>query len=100
MKPEFNSLQNSQSDCPPYLIQRCKQGEYDAQLQVYKLYYRPVFNICLQIVNDQAVAEALMQESILLAFENINAYNGDIRFSLWLNKFIKDALKHGYVAAN
>jgi DNA-directed RNA polymerase specialized sigma24 family protein len=92
MKPEFTSLQNNSSECPSELIQRCRRGDHNAQLQVYKLYYKPVFNICLQIVNDQMVAEALMQESFLLAFEHISSYSGDIRFSSWLNKFINYSL--------
>ncbi len=98
MKTEFTRLQNSPSDCSFDLIQRCRRGDHNAQLQVYKLYYKPVFNICLQIVNDQFVAEALMQESFLLAFEDINSYTGDISFSSWINKFINYALQYGHIS--
>ena len=93
MKPEFTNLQNNPSDCPIELIQRCRCGDHSAQLQVYKLFYKPVFIICMQIVNDRVVAEALMQESFLLAFEQINSYIHDISFPSWINKFIYNALK-------
>jgi DNA-directed RNA polymerase specialized sigma24 family protein len=91
MKTEFTNPQNNVSDFPDELEQRCKKGDQKAQLQVYKLYYRPVFRTCMLIVNDPAAAEDLMHESFILAFENINSYIGDISFSSWIKKFIKYA---------
>jgi DNA-directed RNA polymerase specialized sigma24 family protein len=91
MKPEFTNLQNSPSDCPYELIQRCRSCDQKAQLQVYKLFYKPVFSICMRIVNDPAAAESLMHESFLLAFEQIDSYKDDISFSSWINKFINSA---------
>jgi len=88
MKPQFTILENYNSDLPDELVKRCKKGDQKAQLQVYKLYYRPVFSTCMQIVNDPATAEDLMHESFILAFENINSYIGDISFSSWIKKFI------------
>jgi DNA-directed RNA polymerase specialized sigma24 family protein len=89
MKPQTTSLENYSSDLADDLVKRCKTGDQKAQLQVYKLYYRPVFSICMQIVNDPATAEDLMHESFILAFENINSYLGDISFSSWIKTFIK-----------
>lgn len=94
MKSEFTNLQNNPSDCPCELLQGCKTGDQKAQLQVYKLFYKPVFRTCLQIVRDTVVAEALMHESFLIAFENINSYTGEVSFSSWINRFIKDACKY------
>ena len=93
MKSEFTNLQNNISDCPGELIQGCRRGDQKAQLQVYKLFYKPVFRNCLQIVSDTVAAESLMHESFLIAFENINSYSGDISFSSWINRFIKDAFR-------
>jgi DNA-directed RNA polymerase specialized sigma24 family protein len=94
MKPAFATKQNNPSDSSFELIQRCMSGDHSAQLQVYKLYYKPVFRTCMQIVNDPVVAEELMQESFLLAFEHINAYIGDISFTSWINRFINDAFRY------
>lgn len=71
------------------LLEECKRGDHKAQLQVYKKYYKPVYNICLGIVNDPAAAEDIMHESFLDAFENINSYSGDTSFISWLYSFIK-----------
>jgi len=97
MKTELNNLQDNQNDCPYELIQRCRRGDHRAQLQVYKLCYKPVFSVCMQRVKDQAVAEAVMHESFLLAFEHINSYAGDISFSAWTKKFIDNALQYRYI---
>jgi RNA polymerase sigma-70 factor (ECF subfamily) len=71
------------------LIRACKKGDHRAQLQIYKLYYKPVYNICLLIVHDSMKAEALMHESFLQAFENIGSYTEDASFPYWLINFIK-----------
>jgi DNA-directed RNA polymerase specialized sigma24 family protein len=97
MRPEFTNLQKSTSDCPYELIQRCRSCDQKAQLQVYKLFYKPVFSICMEIVKDPAVAESLMHESFLLAFEQIHSYKDDISFSSWINKFINYALQNGHI---
>lgn len=88
MKPQFAYPDNFNPDLSDDLVKRCKKGDQKAQLQMYKLYYRPVFSTCMQIVNDPARAEDLMHESFILAFENINSYIGDISFSSWIKKFI------------
>jgi RNA polymerase sigma-70 factor (ECF subfamily) len=95
MKAEFPNQQNTSPDCPFELIQRCGSSDQRAQLQVYKLFYKPVFSICRQIVNDPVVAESLMHESFLLAFEHIKTYTGEISFSSWINKFIYRAMEQG-----
>jgi len=71
------------------LIEACSRGDHKAQLQIYKLYYKSVYGICLQVVNDPVTAENIMHESFMSAFENISSYCGKISFSSWLNSFIK-----------
>jgi DNA-directed RNA polymerase specialized sigma24 family protein len=88
MKSQFTSLVNTNSEIAEELVKRCKKGDHKAQLQVYKLYYRPVFSTCMHIANDPGMAEDLMHESFIQAFENINSYVGDISFLSWLKMFI------------
>ncbi len=88
MKPVIRNIKDYSSDLSEELIQRCKKGDHKAQLQIYKLFYKPVFSSCLQLVKDPVVAEYIMQESFLLAFDNINSYIGDTSFSNWVKKFI------------
>jgi len=70
------------------LIDACRRNDQKAQLQIYKLYYKSIYSICLRIVSDPAAAEEIMHESFLSAFENINTYCGKTSFSSWLISFI------------
>jgi RNA polymerase sigma-70 factor (ECF subfamily) len=70
------------------LINGCKTGDQKAQFQIYKLYYKAMFNTSLRIVNDTMEAEDVMQESFLSAFEKIETYSGTVSFGAWLKKIV------------
>ncbi len=70
------------------IIDRCKSGEQKAQFQLYKLYYKAMYNTCLRIVNDSLEAEDIMQESFLKAFGKINFYKGEVSFGAWLKRIV------------
>lgn len=70
------------------LIDGCREGDQKAQFQVYKLYYKAMFNTSLRIVNDDMEAEDVMQEAFLSAFEKINTYSGSVSFGAWLKKIV------------
>ncbi len=79
------------------IIDECKRGNPKAQFQLYKLYYKAMYNTCLRMVNDSAEAEDIMQEAFFAAFDKLNTYNGEVSFGAWLKKIVVnrslDALK-------
>lgn len=79
------------------LIDSCRSGEAKAQFEIYKLYYKAMFNTSLRMVNDSAEAEDVMQESFLSAFKNIHTYKEEVSFGAWLKRIVinrsLDALK-------
>ncbi len=70
------------------LLDGCKIGDQKAQFQIYKLYYKAMYNTSLRIVNDTMEAEDIMQESFLSAFEKIDTYSGTVSFGAWLKKIV------------
>jgi RNA polymerase sigma-70 factor (ECF subfamily) len=70
------------------LIDGCKTGDQKAQFQIYKLYYKAMYNTSLRIVGDTMEAEDIMQESFLSAFEKIDTYSGTVSFGAWLKKIV------------
>lgn len=70
------------------LIDLCKEGDQRAQFQIYKLYYKAMYNISLRIVNNPMEAEDIMQESFLSAFEKIDMYSGVVSFGAWLKRIV------------
>jgi len=70
------------------LLDGCKTGDQKAQFQIYKLYYKAMYNTSLRIVNDTMEAEDVMQEAFLSAFEKIDTYSGTVSFGAWLKKIV------------
>lgn len=89
METNINHTDKKASEIRASFIEGCKKRDQKIQLQVYKMYYKSIYNICLRIVNDPMVAEEIMQESFLSAFEDIDSYNGNENFGEWLNSYIK-----------
>lgn len=79
------------------MIEKCRNKDAKAQFEIYKLYYKAMYNTCYRIVNNTEEAEDLMQESFLAAFEKIETYNGEVSFGAWLKRIVinrsLDALK-------
>jgi len=70
------------------LIAQCKKGEQKAQIQLYKLYYKAMFNSSLRIVKSKADAEDIMQDSFLDAFNKIQQYSEEGSFGGWLKRIV------------
>jgi RNA polymerase sigma-70 factor (ECF subfamily) len=70
------------------LIEACRQGSQKAQFQIYKLYYKAMYNVSLRIVNDEFEAEDVVQEAFLSAFKKIDSYKGEVSFGAWLKKIV------------
>jgi RNA polymerase sigma-70 factor (ECF subfamily) len=70
------------------LIRGCRVNDRKAQVQVYKLYYKAMFNTALRILNDQAKAEDVMQEAFLEAFRQIESYRSESSFGAWLKRIV------------
>ncbi len=62
------------------LLQRCEKGEQSAQFEIYKLYYKAMYNTALRILKDTFKAEDIMQESFLTAFSKLSTFKSQSRF--------------------
>jgi len=70
------------------LVNECRQGNQKAQFELYKLYIRAMYNVALRIVNDEAEAEDVLQESFLDAFTRIENFREETTFGLWLKQIV------------
>ncbi len=70
------------------LITRCYQKDEDAQKQIYRLYYKAMYNTAYRILQDEHLAEDVMQEAFLKAFTKINTYNNQSSFGAWLKRIV------------
>lgn len=70
------------------LIERCKKNDTAAQMQLYKLYYRAMYNSAFRILKDEFEAEDLMQEAFLTAFTKLHTFKGEVAFGAWLKRIV------------
>ena len=69
-------------------MQRCNKGEQSAQFEIYKLYYKAMYNTSLRILKDSFEAEDVMQESFLVAFTKLSTFKGEVTFGSWLKRIV------------
>lgn len=77
------------------VIERCILGDRKAQYQVYEMYSKAMFNICVRITNNLEEAEDVLQEAFVSAFRNIKSFKGEGSFGAWLKKIVVNhAINH------
>jgi len=57
-------------------------------MQIYKDYYRAMYNTSLRILKDEFEAEDIMQEAFLTAFTKLDTFIGEVTFGAWLKRIV------------
>ncbi|MBT8280728.1 MAG: RNA polymerase sigma factor [Muriicola sp.] len=70
------------------LLKLCLKGDQRAQMEIYKRYYKAMYNTAVRIVKDRAEAEDVMQESFLNAFTKLHSFKGNVAFGAWLKRIV------------
>mgnify|MGYP003563070838 CR=1 FL=1 len=70
------------------LVESCRNGDQQAQMEVYKRYYKAMYNTSLRIVKDDFEAEDIMQDSFLLAFTKLDKLKSNELFGAWLKRIV------------
>jgi RNA polymerase sigma factor (sigma-70 family) len=70
------------------LLRACREGKEPAFRELYLLYNKAMYNICVRMLNDQDEAKDVLQESFISAFRNIRQFNGKASFGSWLRRIV------------
>lgn len=70
------------------LVDRCKMGERGAQYQLYKLYSKAMFNVCMRVLNHTEEAEDVLQEAFIDAFSHLHQFRHQSTFGAWLKQIV------------
>lgn len=70
------------------LLERCKNSDQSAQMQIYKAYYKAMYNTSFRILRDEFEAEDMMQEAFLTAFTKLDSFKGEVAFGAWLKRIV------------
>ncbi|MDE2053074.1 MAG: sigma-70 family RNA polymerase sigma factor [Xanthomonadaceae bacterium] len=79
---------NFQQAVEPDLIARLQRGELDAFEAVYRQFERAAWTLALRLTGRRDVAQEVLQDSMLKAFERARQYRGDAPFAAWLRKLV------------
>lgn len=71
-----------------HLVDGCRKNKRSAQIRIYELYYKAMYNTSLRILNNREEAEDIMQEAFLDAFKKIDLYKGTGSFGAWLKRIV------------
>lgn len=70
------------------LIEACVKGERSAQRQLYDLFSKRMYLVCLRYTKSQMEAEDVLQESFIKVFNNLKGYRGDSRLDYWIKRIV------------
>jgi RNA polymerase sigma factor (sigma-70 family) len=70
------------------LVVACKKNERQAQIRIYELFAKRMFNVSKRIVKDSLLAEDIVQESFITVFNSLETFRGEVPFEIWLRKIV------------
>lgn len=79
---------NFQQPVEPELIQRLQRGELDAFEAIYRRFERAAWTLALRLTGRPDVAQEVLQDAMLKAFERARQFRGDAPFAAWLRKLV------------
>jgi RNA polymerase sigma factor (sigma-70 family) len=70
------------------VIEKCKQNNRIAQLQLYNQYCDGMYAVALRFVKDTMEAEDIVQEAFIKAFTKLHQYKAEVTFGAWLKRIV------------
>ncbi|WP_405569633.1 RNA polymerase sigma factor [Winogradskyella sp. Asnod2-B02-A] len=71
-----------------HIVEKCKQNDRQAQLQLYNQYCNGMLLVALRFVNDTMEAEDIVQEAFIKAFSKLEQYKAEVSFGAWLKRIV------------
>ena len=70
------------------LIEGCSKGDRLAQRNLYEIYSRKMFGVCLRYCNNREEAEEVLQEGLLKVFTKIGDFKKEGSLESWIKRII------------
>ncbi len=70
------------------IIELSKAGNRKAQYQLYSLYTRALFNVCMRMLNSRAEAEDSLQDAFTEIFDKLGSYRYESAFGAWAKRIV------------
>lgn len=71
-----------------YTVLKAGQGDRNAQADLYRLYSKAMFNICMRMTGNRPDSEDLLQDAFINAFKSIGQLKDPAAFGGWLRRIV------------
>lgn len=82
------------------LIIKCKKNNRKAQGELYSMYAKKLFTLCLKYSKNYAESEDNLQDAFLTIFSKIKQYNGKGSFEGWMKRIVINTALQRYRKAS
>ncbi|MFK8007854.1 MAG: RNA polymerase sigma factor [Saprospiraceae bacterium] len=70
------------------LVEDCKLGKRQAQFELYRLYSKAMYNICLRMLKNDMDAEDLLQNSFVDIFTKLDSFRFQSSVGAWIKRIV------------
>ncbi len=70
------------------IVERCKQGDRNAQFELYRLYAKAMYNTCLRMVKNEFDAEDILQNSFIDVFTKLHTFKFQSSIGAWIKRIV------------
>lgn len=70
------------------IIEACKRGDRKAQFELYKLYSKAMYNICLRMLGSVENAEDALQNSFVDVFTKLDSFRFESSIGAWIKRIV------------
>ncbi|MGB0985390.1 MAG: RNA polymerase sigma factor [Saprospiraceae bacterium] len=70
------------------IVEACMSGSRQAQFQLYKLYSKAMYNICCRMLNSEADAEDILQNSFMDVFSKLHYFRFESSIGAWIKRIV------------
>ena len=70
------------------IVEACKRNERKAQFELYRLYSRSMYNICLRMLNSEHDAEDVLQHSFMDIYSKLDSFRYQSSIGAWIKRIV------------
>jgi len=70
------------------IVEKCKSGNRHAQFELYRLYSKAMYNVCLRMLRSQEDAEDLLQNSFCDIFAKLHTFRYQSTVGAWIKRIV------------
>lgn len=77
-----------QLDFQRELVAKCIKGERTAQYNLYRMYSKGMYNVCLRMLNNTMEAEDTLQESFIDVYRKLHTFKYESTPGAWIKRIV------------